>query len=382
MALMLTNEQDVVDFVYGLTFLATGGGGGKIDDVVEVLIRELRAAEKIAVPDIDDLPDDLWTVTTIALSGRDPDTPPAPEELAQFGLAKVVYRPTDSMVAAVQVLEEYVGVKVGALISAELGSANTVEPITAATRLGVPIVDGDYVGRAIPEVQMMKPEIFGCSFAPAAFVDRWGNTLVLKETASTAMADRIGRMLSVAAYGGGIGTAGYLLQASVAKKYIVRGSLGESLRVGQAIREGREHGRPVERILEATAGWLLFQGRATAVEWESEEAYTFRYLNYYLDGEGDFDGQKCRIWVKNEQHICWRDGRVIATSPDLIVLVDPATGRPLTTRGDVTPECAVAVIGVKTLDGAWRTDKGLELLGPRHFGFDIDYVPIEGLVRA
>jgi DUF917 family protein len=41
----------------------------------------------------------------------------------------------------------------------------------------------------------------------------------------------------------------------------------------------------------------------------------------------------------------------------------------------------VAVIGVKTFDDVWRTAKGLELLGPRHFGFDIDYVPIEELAR-
>ncbi len=32
---------------------------------------------------------------------------------------------------------------------------------------------------------------------------------------------------------------------------------------------------------------------------------------------------------------------------------------------------------MKILDMAFRTPKGLELLGPRHFGFDLDYIPIE-----
>ena len=380
MALVLANRQDVVDFVYGLTFLATGGGGGKIDDGIEMMERELKAAGKIELPDIDGLPDDLWTVTTIVLSGREPDTPPSSEKLAQFGLTQVVHGPIDYTVAAVHELEQYAGVKVGAVISAELGSVNAAESILTAARLGVPVVDGDYVGRAIPEIVMMKPEIFGRSFSPAAFVDRWGSVLILKETTGTAMADRIGRMLSSAAFGGGIGTAGYLIRAGEAKQFLVRNSFSEALRVGQAIHEGRERGRLLESILGATGGWLLFRGQVTDVEWESDEAYTFRYLNYYLKGDGEFTGQKCRIWVKNEQHICWRNERVVATSPDLIVLVDPATGRPLTTRGDVTPGCEVAVIGVKTLDDAWRTSKGLELLGPRHFGFEIDYVPIEDLV--
>ena len=378
--MILAGKQDVEDFVYGLTFLATGGGGGRIEDGVEIMERELAAAGRIEIPDINDLPDDVWTVTTIVLSGREPDTAPGPEELALLGLNRVLYEPTGCTAAAVRVLEEYAGVKVGVVIAAELGSANTTEPVATALRLGVPIVDGDYVGRAIPEVQMMKPEIFGCSFFPAAFVDRWGNTLILKESASTAMADRIGRMLSVAAYGGGISTAGYLLKAGTARKYLVRNSLSKALQVGRAIRSGGEQHRPIESILEATGGWLLFEGRAAEINWESREAYTFRYLTYHIEGVGGFAGQECRIWVKNEQHMCWRNGRLAASSPDLIVLVDPATGRPLTTRGDVSRGSEVAVIGVKTLDQAFRTARGLELMGPRHFGFDVDYVPIEELV--
>ncbi len=72
MALTLTNQQDVKDFVCGLTFLATGGGGGKASDGVEMLEQELKARGRIEIPDIDNLPDDLWTVTTTVLSGRDP----------------------------------------------------------------------------------------------------------------------------------------------------------------------------------------------------------------------------------------------------------------------------------------------------------------------
>ena len=30
----------------------------------------------------------------------------------------------------------------------------------------------------------------------------------------------------------------------------------------------------------------------------------------------------------------------------------------------------------------WRTAKGLEILGPRHFGFDFDYVPIETVLKT
>ena len=41
----------------------------------------------------------------------------------------------------------------------------------------------------------------------------------------------------------------------------------------------------------------------------------------------------------------------------------------------------VVAIGMKGLDG-FRSEMGLSLAGPRHFGFDIDYVPIEELMAG
>jgi DUF917 family protein len=41
----------------------------------------------------------------------------------------------------------------------------------------------------------------------------------------------------------------------------------------------------------------------------------------------------------------------------------------------------VSIIGVKSPD-VWRTERGIELLGPKHFGFKYKYVPIELLARS
>jgi len=40
----------------------------------------------------------------------------------------------------------------------------------------------------------------------------------------------------------------------------------------------------------------------------------------------------------------------------------------------------VAVIGYNT-SNMWRTPKGIEVFGPKHFGYDFDYVPIEQLIK-
>ena len=41
----------------------------------------------------------------------------------------------------------------------------------------------------------------------------------------------------------------------------------------------------------------------------------------------------------------------------------------------------MVVIGVKGLE-AFRSEKGLGGAGPRYFGFDIDYVPIEERMKG
>lgn len=39
----------------------------------------------------------------------------------------------------------------------------------------------------------------------------------------------------------------------------------------------------------------------------------------------------------------------------------------------------VSVVAAKAPE-VWRTKKGLEFFGPKHFGFDFTYAPIESLV--
>ena len=83
----------------------------------------------------------------------------------------------------------------------------------------------------------------GRSGAPMAFVDRWGNVSFVPSTVSEEMTDRLGRMLSVAAYGRGLGAAGHLMQMREAKPMFIRGTLLTAVDLGRALREGRAAGK-------------------------------------------------------------------------------------------------------------------------------------------
>ena len=376
-SVVLTTMQECEDFVHGLTFLGTGGGGGQAERGIELLAEELEAGHQIELLDIEELPDEAWTVTVAGMGGRPPAEGPDPEELARIGLTEVKYEGFATLEATVQELAHYAGVEVEAIVPIELGSWNTPAPIVVGLHLGLPTVDGDYAGRAIPEVTNLKPEIYRVPIWPVAFVDRWGNVCLLKKAVSTAMVDRIGRMLCRAAFGG-VDIACYLLQAKEAKGFMVQGSLSRALAIGRARQEALEQGRdPASAMAQAAKGWVLYRGEVEAAEWEDRgEGYMFGYGTNRIQGLGEYEGHSFRIWYKNENHISWLNGEPFVTSPDCIGVVDLETGEALT-NSVIAPGQRVAVIGVKTLDPAYRTEKGLEILSPRHFGFDIDYVPIE-----
>ena len=79
--------------------------------------------------------------------------------------------------------------------------------------------------------------------------------------------------------------------------------------------------------------------------------------------------------VMGYHSIFWRDGQPEVTVPDLITVVDEQTGLPITTEA-LKYGLRVAVLGLPCYP-KWRTPEGLALVGPRYFGYEIDYVPLE-----
>jgi uncharacterized protein len=334
----------------------------------------------VAWVDIDTLPDDAWTVTVAGMGGRAPKEGPPAAELQALGLVTEKYPFRTTLPTAVKELAAYKGVTISAIIPIELGSGNTPGPMLVANQLGLPTLDGDYAGRAIPELTNCKPEIFGQPITPIAFVDKWGDVVLAPKTASTEMADRLGRMLCLGAYSG-VGIACYLLQAKDARRLMVRGTLSKSLALGEARRQALEAGTdPAEAIARAAGGWVLFRGVVSVAGWDDKGGFMFGYGTHQLTGEGSDAGHTCKVWYKNENHIVWIDEKPYVSSPDIIALVDSATGEAYP-NGVMAEGLHVAVIGTPVSDAAYRSDEGISILEPRHFGFDIPYVKIEDAVR-
>lgn len=376
----LSDRLAISDFVHGLTFMGTGGGGGNPAPVIDLLMKEVEKAGPIRIVDIRELAPEAWTVSVAGLGGRPPEHGPSDEELQVLGLTEPRYTGRSLLVAAVQELEKYARIHVEAIICGELGSGNSPMPILVGRQLAIPTVDGDYAGRAIPEIGQTVPDVLGRSACPFSFVDRWGNVVIVKEAASPAMIDRVGRMLCIAGYGG-VSFAGFLARADEVRDMFVPNTLSRALAIGRAGRLACERGESsAEAMASAAGGWVLFNGVVDRTERDQREAYMFGYGTHYLGGTGGDTGHTFRIWYKNEHHVSWLDDRPFVTSPDCLAVIDCETGESLP-NSDIHPGRRVAVIGWPA-HPAHRSLRGIEVLGPRHFGFDIDFVPIEERVRG
>jgi DUF917 family protein len=197
---------------------------------------------------------------------------------------------------------------------------------------------------------------------------------ILTAGTGAAMADRIGRALTEAS-DGDIAFACFLLRAGDAAGLMAQGTLSRALAAGRAIRKAREGGAdPVEAAAQAIGAWILFRGQVVSTGLDGG-GHAFGVGTHELAG----DGGTFRIWFKNESHVSWLDGEPYVTSPDCLGMVDAESGEPLTNY-DVREGHEVAVLGWRGSD-AHRTPRGLELLGPGHFGFDFLYTPIENMFK-
>ena len=81
--------------------------------------------------------------------------------------------------------------------------------------------------------------------------------------------------------------------------------------------------------------------------------------------------------IKNEFLVATIGDRVVASVPDLITMVDHETSSPINSER-VHYGQRVTVFGIGC-PPHYRSEKALNVVAPRNFGFDFDFVPIEKL---
>jgi DUF917 family protein len=349
--------EDMEDIAIGGAILGTGGGG---DPYVGKLMAQqaIRKHGPVKIVDVEDLADDALVVPVCMMGAPTVMT----EKLPQG----------DELMTAFRQLEQLLGRKIDAVLCGEAGGVNSTTPFVVAAASGLPLVDGDGMGRAYPELQMVTFTMHGVSATPMVLCDDKGNSIVL-ETVSNAWTERLARAATVE-MGGSALLAFYPMDGKTAKKAVVRGTLTLCANLGLALREARAaHAEPVDAISEMLGATVIFHGRVKDIDRRTVGG--FARGSAWFDGVEDWRGRSLKLDFQNEFLMAERDGEVLVTTPELITLLEADSGNPVT--ADSLKYGLRLVALAFPCNPQWRTPEGLALVGPRYFGYDVDYKPFE-----
>lgn len=374
-SLILKTEEDVLNLLIGLGLMSTGGGGS-IEVGKELLIKDVEVGP-LEIRDIEDVADDQLVAVVYRMGSMAPITDEKKRLEKKLGLRKVYLKEKFSMLA-LSLLERYLNEDIDVLAPLELGGSNTPTPLSIAHNTGKIFVDGDFAQRAIPEITQTTLCMKKISPTPAGVADRYGNMSIITKAISCEMAERIGKMLSVASLGT-VAIAGFIMSGKKLKETIIQRTVSKAYNIGKVVREAIDRGDdPAKRIIEKIDGsFVLFKGKIIDANWYDDPG-GYMVGTIYIRGSDDFKDNYLKIWFKNENHVSWLNDKPFASSPDLISLMD-LKGNPITNNA-LAVGVDVYVIGFKAHE-IFRTREGIELLGPKHFGFNIEYTPIEELIE-
>ena len=352
----ITAEQ-MHDIAIGGAVMGTGGGGdpyvGKL-----MAIQSILKHEPVQLIDVDELNDDDL-VACAAMMG-------APTVMLEK------FPRGDEIVTAYTKLGEFMGKPIAAVMCAECGGLNSTTPFIVAADMGLPLVDGDGMGRAYPELQMVSFTMHGVSATPMVMSDDKGNSVLL-DTVDNKWTERLARTATVD-MGGSALIALYPMNGATAKKSLIRGTISLCKNIGETLRKAQQDNRnPVEALRTLLGAFELFEAKVTDVERRTEGGFARGTAT--LEGVDRYSAHTFQIEFQNEFLIARKGEEVIISTPDLITLLDIDTGEPVTTES-LRFGLRVVSLGIPS-DDKWRTPEGLELVGPQYFGYEIEYTPIE-----
>ncbi len=360
------DKKALSEITLGASILATGGGG---DPEIGLLwaYNVVDQGKEILLIDPEAMPDEALAAIAGCLGAALvlTEKPPNGQEL---------FWCYDS-------LRRYMGKSIEAVVPPEAGGVNTPVPMAVAGAVGIPVIDADGMGRAFPELQMTSFYIHGVSPSPTAAADEKGHVTIC-DASDALLTERIIRNAAMA-YGGISWIAGYPMTGRQLKDTAILRSISMAWDLGKRVFNARrKHLDPIAEAINLTGGYRAFQGKIVDIDREfgAEKTKGFSLGRITVEGTDDFKGRTVVVDFQNEWLNLEIDGEVRCMPPDLICILDPATGEPI--RTDIVRYGYRGTVLLIPAHERMRTERGIATFGPRYFGYDRDYIPVERLMES
>lgn len=358
--------EQISDLSAGAVFLATGGGCDPY--VYELLTKSaLETYGHVDLLDPSEIGDE-WLIITLGAVG-------APT--VSLELLPSIHEPANT----VRAFEQRFGRRVDAIVPFEIGGGNSLIPVIAAAELNLPVINGDGMGRAFPEAQMMTYPITGVLPTPAVALDYLGNITEFHCTDCEEF-ERAMRHCAMTS-GGMITSAEHPMTGRLLKDAVVPQTMTFATRLGGILRKHRGTAHAMFPHLQRLFSdsiygdiFHLYTGKVVDC--------TTRVIGGYDIGEATiapFEGTAppLKVNIKNEYLLAQLDGVTVASVPDLITIVDYETSTPINAER-LRYGQRVTVFGIGCPE-FYRSSHALKYVAPACFGFPMDYKPIETISR-
>ena len=351
---------DVLDLLFGATYLGTGGGG-ELDEGIALIDEALAAGKRFYLQTLEDAPQDELACTPYFL-GAISALPPEEEQLYEH-----LPKPEGQAIQRVfERLEEYLGQKIYGSVACELGGSNTAVAFYVAAMNNGVVLDADPAGRAVPEITHSTYYLNQLPASPIVVGNAFGEMMVLENIADDQRAEHVVRSLAMVSRND-VAAIDHALPISELKDALIPGTMSLSLKIGKACREAIANGEDTAKLLaDIGGGSVAFRGEVSETSWRTQDGFTFG--DFVLAGHGEFQGQRYDITLKNENMAARRDGVLDIVIPDLICAIDANTGAPVTNPNTHIGQ-QIAIVKLPA-PAQFKTQKGLQIFGPNYLGLE------------
>lgn len=327
--------EDLEALSLGATLLGSGGGGDPHPDLMRT--KELFSKHGLCqIIDQETLADDDLVVP-VAFMGA----PLVSTEKLPSGR---------ECLALLEMIKKHCQKEPKALVAAEIGGSNAFTALALGAMTGLPVLDGDTLGRAFPELHMSSCALHGIIPSPAFFADALGNSVVVHADSAKRL-EFYARSLCEA-MGSSVACALYLQSGAQAKKSLVANTLSQAIDLGRQI---------LSKTLKATH---LGKGYLVDIQQEIQGGF--------LTGKVEIVGSKhYEVVFQNEYLLARSDQEVLATTPDIIAILEQESGYPLAVER-LKFGLAVEIVALPA-PNIWQSKQALQIVGPQTFGYDCEY---------
>lgn len=362
--MQINDVETIKDLARGAVVLGTGGGGDPY--IGQLLLQtELRQGRCVDIVQAEDVAEEALVVSVAGIG--------APTVLAEY------LQGTGVCQRLLERMERYLGRKVDALIPAEVGGLNSIIPLALGAQVGLPVIDGDGMGRAFPHIEMVTFSVYGKTACPIFIENDLGDSVVIERTTTDRKAEDVARAVT-GALGAMVYSSLYPMSGKDARTKAILGSMSLCLEIGRSIRLGRrQFADPIQGLMNVVHqpdrkrhARVLFDGKIVDIKRETRDGWHFAEVAMKpLDGGQD----EFHLGIQNEYLSARLNGKSVCIVPDLICTLDRESAEPITAE-KLKYGQRLKVVGMSAAP-IMRRPECLQVFGPHAFGIDEPFVPLE-----